>query len=169
MSITKGRSKKKRFLGDLFQMCLPTHPRQCFCEIWENEKWNLGRKRRFSGQFGGVLRGLDLVWESATPPTHTWERFPKKSFCGSPNQSTHTTFSVKFVQVEYSWVEGIEGNVGWSWRGGGGWSRSEQRDYLHRLSSDSRCWQLNKDGEGWSYSPKQMKVIKLLRLVVASL
>ena len=28
--------------------------------------------------FGGVLRGLDLVWESATPPTHIWERSPKK-------------------------------------------------------------------------------------------
>ena len=24
------------------------------------------------------LRGLDLVWESATPPTHIWERYPKK-------------------------------------------------------------------------------------------
>ena len=30
------------------------------------------------GDFRGDLRGLDLVWESATPPTHTWERFPKK-------------------------------------------------------------------------------------------
>ena len=39
----------------------------------------MGRKRRFSGQFGGVLRGLDLVWESATPPTHIWERSPKKN------------------------------------------------------------------------------------------
>ena len=38
----------------------------------------MGRKRRFSGQFGGVLKGLDLVWESATPPTHIWERSPKK-------------------------------------------------------------------------------------------
>ena len=49
-------------------------------KIWENERWNFGRKRRFSGQFGGVLRGLDLVWESATPPTHIWERSPKKLF-----------------------------------------------------------------------------------------
>ena len=24
------------------------------------------------------MRGLDLVWESATPPTHIWERSPKK-------------------------------------------------------------------------------------------
>ena len=23
---------------------------------------------------------LDLVWESATPPTHIWERYPKKTF-----------------------------------------------------------------------------------------
>ena len=25
------------------------------------------------------MRGLDLVWESATPPTHIWERSPKKN------------------------------------------------------------------------------------------
>ena len=25
------------------------------------------------------FRGLDLVWESATPPTHIWERYPKKN------------------------------------------------------------------------------------------
>ena len=24
------------------------------------------------------MKGLDLVWESATPPTHIWERSPKK-------------------------------------------------------------------------------------------
>ena len=29
--------------------------------------------------FGGVLRGSDLVWESATPPTHIWETFPPKN------------------------------------------------------------------------------------------
>ena len=26
-----------------------------------------------------VLRDLDLGWESATPPTHIWERSPKKN------------------------------------------------------------------------------------------
>ena len=56
-----------------------THPLiPGFCEIWENERWNLNRKGRFLRWFGGVLRGLDLVWESATPPTHIWERYPKK-------------------------------------------------------------------------------------------
>ena len=33
------------------------------------------------GDFAGDLvffRGLDLVWESATPPTHIWEKSPKK-------------------------------------------------------------------------------------------
>ena len=73
------KKKKRFFLGDLSQICLPTHPPQGFCEIWENERWNSGRKGRFSGWFGGVLRGLDLVWESATPPTHIWERSPKKN------------------------------------------------------------------------------------------
>ena len=55
------------------------YPPKGFCEIWENERWNSGRKRRFSGWFGGVSRGLDLVWESATPPTHIWERSPQKN------------------------------------------------------------------------------------------
>ena len=35
-------------------------------------------KGDFRGDLGGVLRGLDLVWESATPPTRIWERYPKK-------------------------------------------------------------------------------------------
>ena len=77
--------KKRFFLGDLSQMCLTTHPPQGFCEIWENERWNLGRKSRFSGWFGGVLRALDLVWESATPPTHIWERTPKIFFFFTPS------------------------------------------------------------------------------------
>ena len=25
------------------------------------------------------MKGLDLAWESATPPTHIWERYPKKN------------------------------------------------------------------------------------------
>ena len=37
-----------------------------------------GSKTRFSGWFGEVLRCLDLVWESATPPTHIWEKSQKK-------------------------------------------------------------------------------------------
>ena len=77
--LREAAKKKRFFLGNLSQICLPTHPPQGFCKIWENERWNLGRKRRFSGWFGGVLRGLNLVWESATPPTHIWERYPKKT------------------------------------------------------------------------------------------
>ena len=33
-------------------------------------------KGDFLGWFGGVLRGLDLVWESATQPNHIWEKSP---------------------------------------------------------------------------------------------
>ena len=29
-------NKKNFFLGDFSQICLPTHPPQVFCEIWEN-------------------------------------------------------------------------------------------------------------------------------------
>ena len=36
---TKGRRPKKNvFLGDLTQICFPTHPPHGFCEIWENER-----------------------------------------------------------------------------------------------------------------------------------
>ena len=43
---------------------------------------NYGPKRRFSGVIWG---GLDLVWESATSPTHIWEIFLKNGvFYGSP-------------------------------------------------------------------------------------
>ena len=37
---TKGSCQKKNvfFLGYLSQICLPTHPPQGFCEIWENER-----------------------------------------------------------------------------------------------------------------------------------
>ena len=82
----RGAAKKNvSFWGYLSQMCLPTHPPQGFCEIWEYERWNSGQKGRFSGQFGGVLRGLDLVWESATPPTHIFfGSFPYYVFRGHP-------------------------------------------------------------------------------------
>ena len=56
----------------LFGRSLPnmwTHPPQGFCAIWVRK-----------GEFRGDMGGLDLVWESATPPTHIWERFPKKTF-----------------------------------------------------------------------------------------
>ena len=37
-------------------------------------------KGDFQGDLVFLLRVLDRVWESATPPTHTWEKSPKKSF-----------------------------------------------------------------------------------------
>ena len=37
--LVKGSCQKKTvFLGNLSQICLPTHPPQGFCEIWENER-----------------------------------------------------------------------------------------------------------------------------------
>ena len=81
-----------------FQICETTHPPQGFCEIWENERWNLGQKRRFSGWFGGGgLRGLTLVLESATPPTHIWEISPKKKFFYSfPKMISFRSYCVVF-------------------------------------------------------------------------
>ena len=47
--------------------------------IFIPKKVKFGRKGQLSRWFWGVLRGLDLFWESATPPTHIWERCPKKT------------------------------------------------------------------------------------------
>ena len=74
------RSPKKNvfFLGNLSQI-----PRvfvrfgKTKGEIWVEK-----------GDFRGDLfffRGLDLVWESATPPTHIWERSPKKKVFFTPS------------------------------------------------------------------------------------
>ena len=46
----KGSCQKNVFFLDIFPKSV--YPPQGFCENWENERWNLGRKRRFSGQFG---------------------------------------------------------------------------------------------------------------------
>ena len=71
---SKGRPPQKRtfFLGDLSQICLLTPG---FCEIWV-------KKGDFRGDLVFFLRGLDLVWESATPPTHNLEKYKNKTlFC----------------------------------------------------------------------------------------
>ena len=49
-------------------MCLPIHPPQGFCEIWENKRWNSGQKRRFSGCF------------FLGHPTTFGKTFPNKTF-----------------------------------------------------------------------------------------
>ena len=75
---SKGRPPQKKTF--FFGRSLPnlfTHPR-----ILRFERTK-GEIRVEKGDFRviwGVLRGLDLVWESATPPTHIWERSPKKRF-----------------------------------------------------------------------------------------
>ena len=71
--------KKTRFLGDFFQMYLPAHPLQGFCEIWEIERWNSGRKRRFQGDFGG-FEGFGPCLGITHP--HLGEISQKKSFFG---------------------------------------------------------------------------------------
>ena len=57
--------KKTFFLGDLSQMCLPTHPSQGFCEIWEHKRWIFVRP-----EF------VIFIWETVSPPTHVWEKSP---------------------------------------------------------------------------------------------
>ena len=54
----------------------PTQPR-VFVRFGNTKGEILVKKGNFRGDF--FLRGLYLVWESATPPTHIWERFPRKN------------------------------------------------------------------------------------------
>ena len=56
---------------------LPTHPR-AFVRFGRTKGEIRVKKGHFRGDLGG-LRGLDLVWESATPPTHIWEKSPKQN------------------------------------------------------------------------------------------
>ena len=69
--------QKKRFFWEIFPKYV-YQPTPGF--LWDlgKRKLKYWSKRRFSGWFGGVWRGLDLVWESDTPPTHIWERYPPK-------------------------------------------------------------------------------------------
>ena len=51
-------SKKNVFLGDLSQICLPSHPPKGFCEIWENKRWNFCRKKAIFGVIWGCFEGF---------------------------------------------------------------------------------------------------------------
>ena len=52
-----------------------------------------GSKKAIFGVIWFFLRGLNLVRESATPPTHIWERYPKKNvvFFGSFPDSSYVS------------------------------------------------------------------------------
>ena len=84
LNLLLGRVKKNVFfLGDLSQICLPTHPPQGFCEIWEYERWNSGQKGRFSGWFGGFSGVWTLFGNQLPhPPTFVRNLPRKKVFFG---------------------------------------------------------------------------------------
>ena len=67
----KEKRKKESIFWESFPKCVnQTHPPQGFCE-------KFGSKKAIFGVICFSLRDLDLVWESATPPIHIWENFPK--------------------------------------------------------------------------------------------
>ena len=69
--IREGVQKKESF-PNVF-----THPpTQGFLRDLGKRKLKFGSKKAI---FAVILRGLGLVWESATLPTHIWERSPKKN------------------------------------------------------------------------------------------
>ena len=52
--------------------------------MWDfgKQKVKFGSKKAIFGVICFFLRGLDLAWESSTPPTHIWEKISKKTFLG---------------------------------------------------------------------------------------
>ena len=68
------RPKKRVYLGKFSQMCEPTHPPRVIVRFGKTKGEIRVKNDDFWGDF---FRGLDLVWESATPPTHIWESFPE--------------------------------------------------------------------------------------------
>ena len=71
--LKEGTKKNNAFFwGKFSQMCEHTHSPQGFCEIWI-------KKGNFRGDL--FFRGQELVWESATLPTHIiGKTFPQKRF-----------------------------------------------------------------------------------------
>ena len=61
----RGALKKNFFWGKFSQMWEPIHPR-VFVGFGKTKGEIRVKKRDFRGNLGGWLRGLDLVWESAT-------------------------------------------------------------------------------------------------------
>ena len=81
-----------------------THPRV----LWDlgKRKVKFGSKKAIFGVIWGVLRGFDLVWESATPPTYIWGNFPKKTF--SPDIRNQIIFTACiFLRKVFLWISTI--------------------------------------------------------------
>ena len=74
------RPKKRVYLGKFSQMCEPTHPPRVIVRFGKTK----GEIRVEKGDFWGILRGLDLVWELATHP-HLGEISPQKKFFLGPS------------------------------------------------------------------------------------
>ena len=68
LACTLREAIEKKIWDNFPKSLKPTHSRFLFWDMG-TQKVKFGSKRRFSGWFGEVWRGLDLVWESATPPT----------------------------------------------------------------------------------------------------
>ena len=107
--------KKNFFWGKFSQMWEPIHPR-VFVGFGKTKGEIRVKKRDFRGNLGGWLRGLDLVWESATQPTHIWERSPKK--------------------IRFFWTS----SLGWKYFRAG-WAIKSSK--LPRISMTSMSWCIN--------------------------
>ena len=65
----QGSRPKKYVFGESFPKCV---------RFWKTKGEIRVKKDDFRGDLE-ALGDLDFVWESATPPNHIWENFPKKN------------------------------------------------------------------------------------------
>ena len=69
----------KFFLGDLSQICLSTHPSQGLCEIWENKRWNSGKKEAIFGVIWFFWGVWTLFGNQPPHPPTFGKTFPKNN------------------------------------------------------------------------------------------
>ena len=87
-------NKQKNFFWEISPKFV--YPPQGFCEIWENERWNPGRKRQFSGQFGGFWGVWTMFGNQPTHPPTFGSNLPKITFflLGAPLRYSEQFLSI---------------------------------------------------------------------------
>ena len=90
--------QKKRFFWRSLPNLFSHQPTPGF--LWDlgEQKLKFGSKKAIFGVIC-FFRGLDLVWKSATPPTHIWEKSQKKILLTKNKQQPQFQVTDDFVPV----------------------------------------------------------------------
>ena len=145
MDLREVAKKKRFFFGRSLPNLFTNPPTPGFL-------WDLGERRvKFGSKkaiFGVIWGGLDLVWESATPPTHIWERPPKKTFFFTPSLIATKKFQSKPICPRYSQCISLSQIEGWNLTGFQSWSLQPANKVVKagegggRLTIQSQLWQI---------------------------